>query len=184
MVRKPLEPVWGFPDHCTYINYTFSTTNGSKWVETVKDVPYSGTLNSGSRNIFRVSCNLVTGAYYAYLQGSSIYSIGIFKIFVFKCTKLFKSFAPFSNKIPSLPSVNHHHQRPLELHLLPQFLSHQNHPNLMSNFHHHHFQNIQGMHQYDFMTEQQDILSKYQPPPQFLQHQEEQGVDHPRVDLL
>jgi hypothetical protein len=67
------------------------------------------------------------------------------------------------------------HQRTLQLHLIPHFHSHLNHPHMTRNFHHNHFQKIQVMHRYQFVTEQQDALSNYQSPPQFIQHQEEWG---------
>jgi hypothetical protein len=46
----------------------------------------------------------------------------------------------------------------VSMHSIICFLYFLNHPNMMSNFHHHHFQKIQVMHQYHFVTEDQDAL--------------------------
>jgi hypothetical protein len=87
------------------------------------------------------------------------------------------------HNISILPRVKHRQQK-IQLHLLPHFHSHRNHPNMTSNFHHHHLQNIQTMPQYHYATKQQDFMSKYKSPPQFLQHREEKGLDHPQFLLV
>jgi hypothetical protein len=69
-----------------------------------------------------------------------------------------------------------HHQRSLLLHPLPHFHRHRNYPNLTINFHHHRFQNIQGMHQYHSVID--SITSSISSESRI------EGVDHPHFLLV